>query len=105
MGDVAGGLSLDLRAPARAPAPGLVLGPEVSHDHEPASEPPVSPASRLHFWRSPPGQPAWARPALLLVAAVAALSYGCGLDHSVLETFYAGAARSMSGSWHNFFFG
>jgi 4-amino-4-deoxy-L-arabinose transferase-like glycosyltransferase len=40
-----------------------------------------------------------------LVAALAALSYGWGLNHDVLETFYAGAARSMSGSWHNFFFG
>ena len=81
---------------ARAPGPVL----------EPASGPPADPRrSRLRFWRSPPGQPVWARPTLLVVAALAALSYGWGLNHDVLETFYAGAARSMSGSWHNFFFG
>src|SRR4051794_37315929 len=40
----------------------------------------------LTLWRSPADQPAWARPALLAVAAVA-------------------AARSMSESWHDFIFG
>jgi 4-amino-4-deoxy-L-arabinose transferase-like glycosyltransferase len=39
------------------------------------------------------------------VAALAALSYGWGMNQAVLETFYAGAVRSMSGNWHNFFFG
>ena len=29
-------------------------------------------------WRSPAGQPAWARPALLAIAAVAAVAYGWG---------------------------
>ena len=58
--------------------------------------------SRL--WR-PLGQPSWARPALLAVAAVAALSYGWGLGEAALEPVYAGAARSMSGSWHDFVFG
>jgi 4-amino-4-deoxy-L-arabinose transferase-like glycosyltransferase len=57
------------------------------------------------FWESPDDQPRWARPALLLVTALAALAYAWGLDNAALEPFYAAAARSMSMSWHNFFFG
>ena len=57
------------------------------------------------FWRSPPDQPAWARPILLTIAALAALAYVWGIGNATLETFYAGAVRSMSESWHNFFFG
>ena len=45
-------------------------------------------ASRWQFWRSPPDQPRWARPALLLVAALAALSYSWGSGSAQLETFY-----------------
>src|SRR3974390_977443 len=60
--------------------------------------------SALQFWRSPDDQPAWARPALLAVAALAALTYAWGMGSDTLETFYAAAARSMSQSWHNFFF-
>jgi 4-amino-4-deoxy-L-arabinose transferase-like glycosyltransferase len=60
---------------------------------------------RLRFWRSPEGQPAWARPALLVIAALCALSYAWNIDNTPLEPFYGGAARSMSESWHNFFFG
>jgi 4-amino-4-deoxy-L-arabinose transferase-like glycosyltransferase len=61
--------------------------------------------SRLSVWRSPPDQPRWARPALLVVAALAALSYAWGIGSDTLETFYAAAVRSMSQNWHNFFFG
>ena len=57
------------------------------------------------FWQSPHDQPRWARPLLLLVAALAALSYAWGIDNAALEPFYAAAARSMSMSWHDFFFG
>jgi 4-amino-4-deoxy-L-arabinose transferase-like glycosyltransferase len=57
------------------------------------------------FWRSPPNQPPWARPALLAIAAVAGLAYGWGMNGAALEDFYGAAARSMSGSWHDFFFG
>jgi 4-amino-4-deoxy-L-arabinose transferase-like glycosyltransferase len=68
--------------------------------------PDPSPArSRLLIWRSPPGQPAWARPALLCVAALAALSYAWSIANVSLEIFYGAAVRSMSESWHNFFFG
>ena len=61
--------------------------------------------SPLQFWRSPDDQPAWARPLLLLIAALAALSYAWGMGNDTLETFYAASARSMSQSWHNFVFG
>ncbi len=57
------------------------------------------------FWRSPPDQPAWARPALLVVAALAGLGYAWGMNGDVLEAFYGSAARSMSTSWHDFLFG
>ncbi len=60
---------------------------------------------RLQFWRSPPGQPRWARPALVAIAVAAAVAYGWGMGTVNLEPFYGGAARSMSESWHNFFFG
>ena len=56
-------------------------------------------------WRSPVGQPAWARPALLAVAAVAAVAYGWGMAGASVESFYGAAARSMSESWHDFIFG
>jgi 4-amino-4-deoxy-L-arabinose transferase-like glycosyltransferase len=61
--------------------------------------------SWLTFWRSPPDQPRWARPALLAVAALAAVAYAWAITSDPLETFYGDAARSMAGSFHNFFFG
>jgi 4-amino-4-deoxy-L-arabinose transferase-like glycosyltransferase len=57
------------------------------------------------FWRSPPDQPGWARPALIAIAALAAIAYGWGMDGASLENFYGAAARSMASSWHDFFFG
>ncbi len=59
----------------------------------------------LTLWRSPPEQPAWARPALLAIAAVAAVAYGWGMAGASVEPFYGAAARSMSQSWHDFIFG
>jgi 4-amino-4-deoxy-L-arabinose transferase-like glycosyltransferase len=61
------------------------------------------PVARLAFWRSPPDQPRWARPVLLIVAAVAGVTYAWRLGSST-EIFYAAADRSMSMSWHNFFY-
>jgi 4-amino-4-deoxy-L-arabinose transferase-like glycosyltransferase len=55
-------------------------------------------------WRSPADQPAWARPTLLAVAAVAAVAYGWGMGGASVEPFYGAAARSMSESWHDFIF-
>ena len=60
---------------------------------------------RARFWRSPEDQPPWARPALLTIAALAGLAYGWGMNGAALEDFYGAAARSMSSSWHDFFFG
>ena len=60
---------------------------------------------RLQFWRSPADQPAWARPALLAVTALAGLAYAWGINSAYLESFYGAAARSMATNWHNFFFG
>lgn len=61
--------------------------------------------SSARFWCSPAGQPQWARPALLSVTALATLAYAWGMGGAALEVFYGAAARSMSMSWHNYFFG
>ncbi|GAA1536201.1 hypothetical protein GCM10009827_063310 [Dactylosporangium maewongense] len=60
---------------------------------------------RLGFWRSPEGQPGWARPALLAVAAVAAVLYAWRIRDSGFAMFYSVAAKSMSVSWKAFFYG
>ena len=60
-------------------------------------------AARLAWWRSPDDQPAWARPTLLALTAVAGLLYSWNAAGN-LEIYYAAAVRSMSISWHNFFF-
>ncbi len=54
-------------------------------------------------WRSPAGQPAWARPTLATLTLLAGFFYGWDVAGN-LEIYYAAAARSMSMSWHNFFF-
>jgi 4-amino-4-deoxy-L-arabinose transferase-like glycosyltransferase len=61
--------------------------------------------SALGVLRSPADQPRWARPALLTIACLAALSYAWGMGGAALEDYYAAAARSMSMSWHDFLFG
>jgi len=60
---------------------------------------------RWKVWQSPDDQPAWARPALLAIAALAGLAYAWGIANASVETFYGAAARSMSESWHDFIFG
>ena len=51
-------------------------------------------------------QPAWARPALLVIAAAAAWSYAWRATRPVnIEIYYAAAVRSMSMNLPNFFFG
>ncbi|HTU77373.1 MAG TPA: glycosyltransferase family 39 protein [Solirubrobacteraceae bacterium] len=57
------------------------------------------------IWRSPPDQPSWSRPALLAIAAIAALAYAWGMGSDAVETTYGAMARSMSASWHDFLFG
>jgi 4-amino-4-deoxy-L-arabinose transferase-like glycosyltransferase len=63
----------------------------------------TSPRRRFEIWRSPSDQPRWARPTLVGITAVAALAYGWRVG-STTQVFYAAADRSMSSSWHDFFF-
>ncbi len=52
------------------------------------------------------GDMSWLRrPALLLIAGLAGLSYAWALNRDPLEPYYAAAVRSMSMNWHNFIFG
>jgi 4-amino-4-deoxy-L-arabinose transferase-like glycosyltransferase len=56
--------------------------------------------------RITPAAAAWLRRlALLLIAAMAGLSYAWALNRDPLELYYAAAVRSMSASWHDFLFG
>jgi 4-amino-4-deoxy-L-arabinose transferase-like glycosyltransferase len=57
----------------------------------------------LFRWLSPEGQARWARPALLVTAVVAGVLYGWQATGN-LEIYYAAGVRSMSMSWHDFFF-
>jgi len=70
-----------------------------------ADEPAPRPRPRWAIWRSPADQPAWARPALLGIAAVAALLYARNIAQAGLAPFYSVAVKSMSVSWKAFFYG
>ena len=78
------------------------------------------PATWPEFWRevarrvalrvrsrwSAADQPAWARPLLLVIAAVSAWSYAWRATRPVnIEIYYAAAVRSMTMGVSNFFFG
>ena len=60
---------------------------------------------RWEIWRSPEGQPAWARPVLIGIAAVAAFLYAWNITQAGLAPFYSVAVKSMSESWRAFFYG
>ncbi len=45
------------------------------------------------------------RAAVLVVAALAGISYTWAANQDLLEYYYASAVRSMAGSWHDFIFG
>jgi len=60
---------------------------------------------RWQFWRSPQGQPPWARPALLGIAALAAALFAWNIVDAGLAPFYSVAVKSMSVSWKAFFYG
>jgi 4-amino-4-deoxy-L-arabinose transferase-like glycosyltransferase len=66
---------------------------------------PGRPRRRWELWRSPAGQPAWARPVLLAVAAAAAALYAWNITQAGLAPFYSVAVKSMSESWKAFFYG
>lgn len=68
-------------------------------------ESPPSARSRRRFWVSPEDQPAWARPALLVVAALATLLYAWSLPANGYAAYYSSAVESMASSWEAFFFG
>ena len=53
---------------------------------------------RWALWRSPEGQPAWARPVLLGIAAVAAILYGWEVTRAGLAPIYSVAVKSISGT-------
>ncbi len=77
---------------------------EVVGEPEGVDPSPVPWSRRLQVWRSPADQPAWARPALLVVTALAAFSYSWRVG-STVQIYYGAAVRSMAQSWHNFFYG
>ena len=90
----------------------MSLDPEVSLPSAPSLPPSADGSSeagsgrrRWEFWRSPAGQPRWARPTLLGIAAVAALLYARNLAGAGLAPFYSVAVKSMSVSWKAFFYG
>ncbi|MDT3400624.1 glycosyltransferase family 39 protein [Streptomyces sp. B1866] len=66
---------------------------------------PARPRGRWEVWRSPAGQPGWARPGLLVTAGLAALLYAWNITSSGLAPYYAASARSMSVSWRALLFG
>jgi 4-amino-4-deoxy-L-arabinose transferase-like glycosyltransferase len=51
------------------------------------------------------GRPRGVHPVLVVFAGLAGLSYAWGSSTEGLEPYYAAAVRSMSTSWHNFYFG
>ncbi|MFB7667977.1 ArnT family glycosyltransferase [Kitasatospora sp. NPDC056138] len=65
----------------------------------------LAPPARRAPWKSPEGQPGYARPVLLGIAGVAAALFTWRINHSQYHGFYADAVRSMSQSWKAFFFG
>ncbi|MDH6143271.1 4-amino-4-deoxy-L-arabinose transferase-like glycosyltransferase [Kitasatospora sp. GP30] len=72
----------------------------IAADPPSASRPP-----RRAPWRSPEGQPGYARPALLAIAALAGVLFFWGINQSTYHSFYADAVRSMTESWKAFVFG
>ena len=72
--------------------------PQPAEAEQPAREPePAHPGGQRHPWLR--------RAALVLIAALAGLSYAWAASQDTLEFYYAAAVRSMSGSWHDFIFG
>ena len=66
----------------------------------------IAASPRHGKWFTALSESAWPRrAALLLVAALAGLSYAWALSQDPLEPYYAAAVRSMSMSWHDFIFG
>ncbi len=94
---------------SRRPGQAVEGQPLGSADHQVLSGCPDPPAGRGRgwwlFWRSPPGQPGWARSALLGIAVAAAVVYARNLPGAGFTFFYSTAVKSMSVSWKAFFYG
>jgi 4-amino-4-deoxy-L-arabinose transferase-like glycosyltransferase len=72
----------------------------------PCPDPPAGGrGNRWLFWRSPPGQPGWARPVLLAIAVAAAVLYARNLPDAGFSLFYSNAVKSMSVSWKALVYG
>jgi 4-amino-4-deoxy-L-arabinose transferase-like glycosyltransferase len=78
------------------------LGPPADKDQGSSH---ARPRRRWEVWRSPDDQPRWARPALLGIAAAAALLYAWNIAQAGYAPFYSVAVKSMSESWKAFFYG
>jgi hypothetical protein len=78
-----------------------------------STQPGPAPAARparggavARWLRARPGDPAWARPALLALLVATGLLYMVGLSHNGwANDFYAAAAQAGSQSWKAFLFG
>ena len=81
------------------------LTPQISPAARQPSSGGTRPRGRWEVWRSPAGQPGWARPALLAVAALAAVLYAWNIASVDLAPYYSVAVKSMSESWKAFFYG
>jgi 4-amino-4-deoxy-L-arabinose transferase-like glycosyltransferase len=57
------------------------------------------------FWRSPADQPPWARPILLVIAAIATAMYSWNITSAGYAPFYSSSVKSMSVSWKAWLFG
>ncbi|MFD2420202.1 ArnT family glycosyltransferase [Amycolatopsis pigmentata] len=60
---------------------------------------------RWAVWRSPAGQPRWARPALLGIAAAATVLYAWNLPRADYAPLYSQAVKGMSESWKALLYG
>jgi 4-amino-4-deoxy-L-arabinose transferase-like glycosyltransferase len=63
----------------------------------------TAPAPHVHHQQQP--SPRYARPALIVIAAVAALLYTWDISQAQYHPFYADAVRSMTESWKAFLYG
>ncbi|HEY2240302.1 MAG TPA: glycosyltransferase family 39 protein, partial [Streptosporangiaceae bacterium] len=83
----------------------FVVDPPLSPSHDQDRAGGGTERRRWQVWRSPADQPGWARPALLAIAAVAALLFAWNITQAGLAPFYSVAVKSMSVSWKAFFYG
>jgi len=76
-----------------------------AHVAPPPSVPAPAPRHRRDRTTLVGSSPWLPRIALIVIAALAGLSYAWALNRDPLEPYYAASVRSMSMSWHDFFFG